>query len=143
MAELPYLVILKNAHSISRGTRVIITYLSNPNPFLLFWAQAYQFVARSTTSFCFNSPYSCTGTQWPSWPPVYRLEVYLPGKQNVTWNEDSADTMNEIIERAAAKDTTLTAWFAANARYEDARNLYYQDFPIKFVFNKQTHKWTP
>jgi len=51
--------------------------------------------------------------------------------------------MNEIIERAAAKDTTLTAWFAANAQYEDARNLYYQDFPTKFVFNKQTHKWTP
>jgi len=78
-----------------------------------------------------------------TFPTVYRLEVHLPGKQNVTWNEDSADTMNEIVERAAAKDTALTAWFSANAQYEDARNLYYQDFPTKFVFNKQKRKWTP
>ncbi len=34
MAELPYLVIFKNPHSILRGTRVIITYLSKPNPYL-------------------------------------------------------------------------------------------------------------
>ena|SRR6266498_1916365 len=65
MAELPYLVIFKNPHSILRGTRVIITYLSKPNPYLLYWAQVYQFVARSTASFCFNSPYSCTGTCLP------------------------------------------------------------------------------
>ena len=78
-----------------------------------------------------------------TFPTVYPLQVHLPGKQNVTWNEDSADTMNDIIERAATKDTTLTAWFAANGRYEDAKNLYYQDFPTKFVFDKKTCKWTP
>jgi hypothetical protein len=31
-------------------------------------------------------------------PAVYRLNIHLPGMQNVTWNEDSAETMNEITE---------------------------------------------
>ena len=78
-----------------------------------------------------------------NFPTVYCLEVHLSGKQNVTWNENSADTMNEIVECAAARDTALTAWFAANAQYEDAKDLYYQDFPTKFVFNKKSRKWTP
>jgi len=76
-------------------------------------------------------------------PHIYPLEVHLPGKQNVTWNEDSADTMNEIVERAATKETTLTAWFLANAQYEEARDLYYQDFPTQFVYNKTTCRWSP
>jgi hypothetical protein len=76
-------------------------------------------------------------------PAVYRLDIHLPGMQNVTWNEDSAETMNEIAERGAAKDTTLTAWFKANAEYEEARNVYYQDFPTQFVFSKPKKKWTP
>ena len=53
---------------------------------------------------------------------------------NVTWNEDSAETMNEIVEHAAAKKTKLTAWFKANQNYEEARHINYQDFPTKFVF---------
>ena len=51
---------------------------------------------------------------------VYRLEIHLPGRQNITWNKDSADTMNEIVECAAAKETTLTAWFVANAQYPNS-----------------------
>jgi len=76
-------------------------------------------------------------------PNVYRLDIHLPGRQNVTWNEDSAETMNEIVEHAATKETTLTAWFKANQAHEEARNLYYQDFPTKFVFSKPKGKWTP
>ena len=30
---------------------------------------------------------------------------------------------------------TLTAYFKANAQYEDACNHYYQDFPSAFVYN--------
>ena len=40
-------------------------------------------------------------------PSVYRLQVHLPGMQNVTWNEDTAETLNEIVEQAATKETTL------------------------------------
>ena len=74
-------------------------------------------------------------------PNVYRLNVHLPGMQNVTWNEDFAETMNEIVKHATAKETKLTAWFKANQDYDKARNVSYQDFPTKFVFRKG--KWTP
>ena len=42
-------------------------------------------------------------------PTVYCLDIHLPGMQNVTWNEDAAETLNEIIEQAGTKNTTLTA----------------------------------
>ncbi len=41
-------------------------------------------------------------------PTVYRLDIHPSGMQNVTWNEDAAETINDIIEQAATKDTTLT-----------------------------------
>ena len=76
-------------------------------------------------------------------PSVYRLQVHLPGMQNVTWNEDAAETLNEIVELASTKETILTAWFKANQEYPEARDVYYQDFPTKFVFNSKLGKWTP
>ncbi len=63
--------------------------------------------------------------------------------QNVTWNEDAAETLTEIIEQAGTKDTTLTAWFKANRSFEEARNFYYQDFPTQFVYSKSKRMWTP
>ena len=50
--------------------------------------------------------------------------------------------MNEIIEQAATKDTTLTAWFKANRSFEKAHNFYYQDFPTQFVYSKSKRMWT-
>ena len=76
-------------------------------------------------------------------PTVYRLDIHLPGMQNVTWNEDAAETLNEIIEQAGTKDTTLTAWFKANRSFEEACNFYYQDFPTQFVYSKSKRMWTP
>ena len=64
-------------------------------------------------------------------PAVYYLDIHLLGMQNVTWNEDATETINKIAEHAIAKNTTLTAWFKANAEYEDAYNVYYQDFPTQ------------
>jgi hypothetical protein len=76
-------------------------------------------------------------------PNVYHLDVHQPGRQNITWNEDSVERMNEIVEHAATKETTLTAWFKANQAHEEAHNMYYQDFSTKFVFSKPKGKWTP
>jgi hypothetical protein len=39
-------------------------------------------------------------------------------------------------------DTTLTAWFKANAQLADNHDLLYQDFPSRMVWNKGTHKWS-
>src|SRR5438309_11218936 len=76
-------------------------------------------------------------------PTIYRLDIHLPEMQNVTWNENAAETMNDIIEQAATKDTTLTVWFKANRNFEKARNFYYQDFSTKFIYSKAKRMWTP
>jgi hypothetical protein len=52
--------------------------------------------------------------------------------------------MQQVIERAATKDTTLTAFFKANQEYpEVGGDLLYQDYPSKFVHLKTTGKWKP
>ena len=71
---------------------------------------------------------------------VIHLQVHLPGQQMVTWNEDGINPVEEIVERAGTRDTMLTAYFKANAQYEDACNIYYQDFPSAFVYNLKNGK---
>jgi hypothetical protein len=52
--------------------------------------------------------------------------------------------MQEIVQNAAQRDTTLTAFFKANQEYpEIANNLLYQDFPSKFTSQPKTLKWKP
>ncbi|RCN31570.1 hypothetical protein ANCCAN_22640 [Ancylostoma caninum] len=63
-------------------------------------------------------------------------------------------TMQEAMEEAANKDTTLTAWFKLNEEYErkeqegvdlqgvvDPRTLYYTQIPEFFTFVQQTREW--
>jgi PIF1-like helicase/Helicase len=77
-------------------------------------------------------------------PNVVRLQVHLPGQQYVTWNQNGQQTMQEIVQHAAERDTTLTAFFKANQEYpEIANNLLYQDFPSKFTSQPKTLKWKP
>ena len=37
----------------------------------------------------------------------------------------------------------MTAFFKANQKYAEARELYYVDFPSKFVWNADRHEWIP
>ncbi len=76
-------------------------------------------------------------------PAVYRLQVHLPNEQTITWDEDRAPNLQAVIDQNENKDTTLTGYFKANAEYPEACNLLYQDFPSKFVWNKNKRKWTP
>ena len=76
-------------------------------------------------------------------PNVVRLQVHLPGQQLVTWNSEIQPNIQEVVEGAAGKDTTLMAYFKANAEYEDARQLLYQEFPQKFAWIQQKKKWQP
>ena len=54
-------------------------------------------------------------------PNIVHLQVHLPDQQMVTWNEDGVNPLEEIVERAGSRNTTLTAYFKANAQYEAAR----------------------
>src|SRR5271168_1510159 len=76
-------------------------------------------------------------------PNITRLHVHLPNQQTITWNAANPQNIQQVAEHQGAKDTTLTGYFKANARYPEACQLLYQDFPSKFVWNKKTLKWTP
>ena len=77
------------------------------------------------------------------YPSVYRLSVHLPDRQLIHF--DAADDLQEVLERAGDKDTTLTGWFKANLDpgliAAGAHNLLYQDFPKQFVWVEKTHNW--
>ena len=53
-------------------------------------------------------------------PNIIRLQVHLPNQQLITWNEDNTPDVQAIVEQQGNKDTTLTAYFKANAEYPKA-----------------------
>ena len=72
---------------------------------------------------------------------MYRLQVHLSGQHLVTWNPQQQPDMQLVVDRAADRDTTLTAYFKANEQFLLARTLLYQDFPSKFVWDQCRHAW--
>ncbi|CAF5054116.1 unnamed protein product [Rotaria sp. Silwood1] len=64
---------------------------------------------------------------------IIRLAVHLPNQQPVYFAEGNE---REAVERAATKDTTLTAWFKLNAKNPDARQYLYHDIPQHFVIER-------
>ena len=75
-------------------------------------------------------------------PPIVRLQVHLPDEQTVVLNAATAGNLQDVVERTADKDTTLTGWFKFNAQNVHFRHLLYQDFPSKLVWNKGESIWT-
>jgi hypothetical protein len=77
------------------------------------------------------------------WPSVYRLPVHLPDEQMVVYNP--TQDAQEVLDRAAARDTHLTGWFNANQDPDlvaaGAHDHLYQDFPSHFVWVASTKKW--
>jgi hypothetical protein len=76
-------------------------------------------------------------------PGVTRLQVHLAGEDLISWNEDEAPDAEDVMDRATARDSKLTAYFKANEKYPEAKNLLYQDFPSKFVWQAKKREWTP
>ncbi|KAJ2921310.1 hypothetical protein H1R20_g15783, partial [Candolleomyces eurysporus] len=76
-------------------------------------------------------------------PPVVRLQIHLPGEQNVVYRDDQE--INEVLAANANKRTTLTAFFEANADNgpagDRARTLTYAELPHHFVWDQNTLKW--
>ena len=75
-------------------------------------------------------------------PGVTRLQVHLEGEDLISWNEDEAPAAEDVMERASSRDTKLTAYFKANEKYPEAKNVLYQDFPSKFVWQEKKREWT-
>ncbi len=76
-------------------------------------------------------------------PNVVRLQIHLPDQQYVYFDAD-ADAQ-DVLNQAANKFTTLTAFFEANrdqgALGQLARKYTYQEFPQHFVYDKNNRKW--
>jgi len=75
-------------------------------------------------------------------PNVVQLQVHLPGYHFVTFNPD--EPQEQILACAVEEKTTLTTFFRANANPEMApitRQLTYQEFPQRFVYNKRDKGW--
>ena len=60
-------------------------------------------------------------------PTVYRIPVHLEDQQLVVYNADNS--VDNVMERGATKETPLTAWFKINNSNPLARNTTYQNFP--------------
>ena len=73
-------------------------------------------------------------------PNIVRLQVHLLNQQTLVWNSDTS-TMEQVLE--GSKDSTLMAWFKANAKYPEARDLLYQEAPSKFSFDSKKRCWIP
>jgi hypothetical protein len=77
-------------------------------------------------------------------PNVVRLQVHLLNQHMFTFNPDL--NLTTILDQGARAETTLTAYFKANAHLgpvgEEARKHTYQEFPRFFVYNMSQRKWT-
>ncbi|CAG8616463.1 15940_t:CDS:1, partial [Cetraspora pellucida] len=73
-------------------------------------------------------------------PPVLRLQVHLPYRQNITFLQNKK--LKDIIDDEQNKKTMLTEYFKMNEINPDARNYLYCEFPRHYVWNKTNKKWT-
>ncbi|XP_047136706.1 uncharacterized protein LOC124813547 [Hydra vulgaris] len=69
---------------------------------------------------------------------IIRLKVHLPENQLVYFRE-GAEQM--ALDRAAQRDTHLTAWFKLNSENERAHCYSYVDIPYHFIFDDKLCKW--
>ncbi|KAG2596891.1 hypothetical protein PVAP13_5KG209907 [Panicum virgatum] len=73
------------------------------------------------------------------WPPVERLPVHLP-LMNLTKIKKDAK-LSDIINDPKKQKTMLTEWFVTNKEYEEAKELTYCEFPLKWRWDETNKKW--
>jgi len=74
-------------------------------------------------------------------PSVERLSFHLENEQSVIYADD--DDLEDVINNPVTQCTKFLAWMDANGKYPEARNLTYSQFPGKFVWKSNKHKWFP
>ena len=75
------------------------------------------------------------------WPAVQRLTFHLQDQQPVLFKDD--DRIDDVLHRNENMNTMFLAWFEANKKFEEGRNLTYAEFPTKFVWMSQQKQWKP
>ena len=69
------------------------------------------------------------------------MNFHLEGEEPIVF-EDHED-LEEVIRKPHIRDTKFVAWMDANMKYLEARELTYNEFPLKFVWKASEPKWTP
>ena len=72
-------------------------------------------------------------------PNVQRLAIHLPDQQSITFQD--GDDLQNVINHANKRMTTLTAWFQENLEDTEAHKYKYIDFPLYYTWNKTHCKW--
>ncbi|XP_013595152.1 PREDICTED: uncharacterized protein LOC106303427 [Brassica oleracea var. oleracea] len=74
-------------------------------------------------------------------PSMMKLKIHLPGKQRLLYNQNKS--LEEVLSKEDIDKTMLNAYFVANEKYEEARELTYVQFPSRFVYHTDDKTWTP
>ncbi|KAL6515257.1 hypothetical protein OROHE_018889 [Orobanche hederae] len=72
---------------------------------------------------------------------VERLSFHLPVQQVVVYHE--SDEVGQVVERCTVKCSKFVAWFKANEKYPEARELTYAQLPSYFTWRQKTREWVP
>ncbi|RID75775.1 hypothetical protein BRARA_B02803 [Brassica rapa] len=72
---------------------------------------------------------------------VEKLGFHLPDQELVFFDED--EPIESILNKKTVNQSMFLAWFIANRKYAEARELTYAEFPTKFVWKSGTRKWVP
>ena len=67
--------------------------------------------------------------------------MHLPGEHRLVYKQDKS--IAEVLSKEDIEKTMLTAYFVANQKYEEARELTYIQFPSRFVYHSDDKTWTP
>uniref|UniRef100_A0A6N2MDD8 ATP-dependent DNA helicase n=1 Tax=Salix viminalis TaxID=40686 RepID=A0A6N2MDD8_SALVM len=73
-------------------------------------------------------------------PSVERLQIHLPFQQNIVFS--GSESLQSVLRRPGIRKTMLTEWFECNKQFPYARELYYSEFPKKFVWDSRQKQWT-
>jgi len=74
-------------------------------------------------------------------PAIERIFFHLVEDKCIYFTDHS--NMENVLEKASVTESMFTAWLQANQDYEAARELTYDQFVSKFVYNKKNRVWTP
>ncbi|XP_058742334.1 uncharacterized protein LOC131614800 [Vicia villosa] len=74
-------------------------------------------------------------------PAVERLFFHCEGENSVFYRD--MDRLDTVLEKPSVTESMFTAWFEANKKYPEAKELTYSKFVGKFVYVKKTREWKP
>ena len=74
-------------------------------------------------------------------PSIERLSFHLENEHYVTFCDH--ERIDNVLDKENSKNSKFLAWTDANKKYPIARELKYNEFPSKFVWNEKNKHWIP